>query len=149
APFPIPHGGEALLAHASYTADEQSGDVFVVRADGTNSRRLTHDTDFETSPVWSADGSRLVFYSGYDGGLRVRVADPDGTVRALSDLPGCMAATNRPAWSPDGQWVLFQVDPTPTDASCEPTAMDVYVVSVDGGDAHRLLAADQTIHTSS
>src|SRR4051794_4249813 len=26
APFPIPHGGDALLAHASYTADQQSGD---------------------------------------------------------------------------------------------------------------------------
>jgi Tol biopolymer transport system component len=77
------------------------------------------------------------------------VADPDGAVRVLSDLPGCMDGTNAPAWSPDSRWILFQVDPTPTDQSCEPADMDVYVVSVDGGEAHRLLAANQTIHTSS
>src|SRR6476661_2607886 len=50
APFPVPHGRDQLLAYSSWTQDQNSGDVFVLHADGTDSRRRTNDTDFETSP---------------------------------------------------------------------------------------------------
>jgi len=134
----IPRGGEALLAFASFTADQESGDVYVVRADGSDARRLTADPLFDTSPVWSPDGSRIAFYSGGDGILLVRLAAPGRPIQTLADTQGCMDGTNAPAWSPDGRFVLYQVDRTPDDDSCEPAAMDVFVAPAvpahpDGG----------------
>ncbi len=145
----VPMGPEQLLAFASYTSDQESGDVFIVRADGTGMRRLTADPAFDTSPVWAPDGSRIAFYSGSDGRIQLRVAEADGSVRVLADRPGCMHGTNAPAWSPDGRFILYQVDPRPTDDSCEAAEMDIHVVPAAGGDSHRLLAPDQTVFTSS
>jgi hypothetical protein len=149
APFPIARGADALLAYSSFTSDQQAGDIYVVRADGTDSRRLTSDPQFDASPVWSPDGSRLAFNSWGGKGLQLRVADPDGSIRVLADMPTDFHSTAEPAWSPDGNFLLFDVDPHPNNGLDEGTESDVYVVSVNGGDAHRLLASDQTLTTSS
>ncbi len=37
--------------------------IHVMDADGTNRRRLTHDTSFDTLPLWSPDGTRILFHS--------------------------------------------------------------------------------------
>ena len=38
-------------------------ELYVMRADGSQQRRLTHDAEVAGSPSFSADGKRLVFYS--------------------------------------------------------------------------------------
>src|SRR6185369_1478486 len=42
----------------------QSTEIYVVRADGSELRRVTQAEMFEGSPNWSADGARLIFYEG-------------------------------------------------------------------------------------
>ena len=38
-----------------------NGDIFVMDADGSNIRRLTHTPDGEQFPSWSPDGEQIVF----------------------------------------------------------------------------------------
>lgn len=40
----------------------QSTELYIVRSDGSGLRRVTHSRAFAGSPVWSADGKRLLFY---------------------------------------------------------------------------------------
>jgi Tol biopolymer transport system component len=46
--------------------DYRAGDVYVMRADGTEVRRFTEDSGWEGSPAWATDGS-LFFYSQREG----------------------------------------------------------------------------------
>jgi hypothetical protein len=52
-------------------------------------------------PAWSPNGARIA----YAAGGAVRVADADGTHRALLVRGGAS-----PAWSPDGRWLAFSRD---------------------------------------
>jgi sugar lactone lactonase YvrE len=53
--------------------DYRAGDVYVMRPDGTDVRRLTEDPGWDGSPAWAPDGS-LVFYSQRGGGAADRDA---------------------------------------------------------------------------
>jgi len=53
--------------------DYRAGDVYVMRPDGTDVRRLTEDPGWDGSPTWTPDGS-LVFYSQRGGGAADRDA---------------------------------------------------------------------------
>jgi Tol biopolymer transport system component len=50
---PIGAGGFAL---------KQSTEIYIVKADGTGLRRLTHAHEFAGSPTWSPDGQRLLYH---------------------------------------------------------------------------------------
>jgi Tol biopolymer transport system component len=139
----IPQGPEALLAYTSWVSEIQSTDLFVVRADGTDSRRITSDTLTDYSPAWSPDGSEIAVYSGDDDSVQLRVFDADGGVRVLADPPGCFQSTQAPAWSPDGRFLLYSVDRDPERETCDVESSDLFVVPADGSaPGRRLLAAE-------
>jgi TolB protein len=54
-------------------------DVFVVDADGTGARRLTHAAGDDVAAAWSPDGRRVVFTSGRSGSDQVFVMNADGS----------------------------------------------------------------------
>ena len=56
---------ESTLPHipADHFAIRHSTEIFVMRADGTELRRVTSDQQFRGSPSWSSDGRQLAFYS--------------------------------------------------------------------------------------
>lgn len=103
--------------HLAYDQDRQGearGEILVMRADGTHSRRLTDNRRDENIIGWSPDGKRLAFYSGslseegHDDG-RVEVIDrrtgslwvrrgPEETVIDLGE-PG--------VWGPSKNLILF------------------------------------------
>jgi len=57
----------------------QNPEIFVVNADGTGLKRLTHNRVWEQAPVWSPDGRKIAFYSERNGGRDVYVMNPDGS----------------------------------------------------------------------
>jgi dipeptidyl aminopeptidase/acylaminoacyl peptidase len=67
-------------------------DVYVMNADGTNVRQLTHNSDLhDEGPAWSPDGMQIVYASGPDDlheDIYVMNADGSGQPRQLTTYPG-------------------------------------------------------------
>lgn len=95
---------------AHYTAPPEQGtphtDIWVMRADGSEARRITTDPANDNDPSWMPDGESLVFSSDRDsrGDLyRVRLSDGH-TERLTRNFVG---RALMPAVSPDGRQVAF------------------------------------------
>ena len=95
------------------------GELFVMNADGTGVRKLTHPPSGteDTNADWSPDGSRIVFARAPSSGVHsIWVVKPDGTgLRRLTPncppgvgIPKCKADDGWPVWSPDGKHIAFQ-----------------------------------------
>ena len=70
--------------------------------------RLTFDAAFERYPVWSPDGSRIVFSSSKRNGhfeLYEKASSGAGIEQLVLASDVDMYATS---WSPDGQFILYQ-----------------------------------------
>jgi hypothetical protein len=62
------------------------------------------------SPRLSPDGKRVAFLHHRDGAWDVRIVDR--ATREVSDVTHDRALDRDPAWTPDGQWLLFSSDRT-------------------------------------
>lgn len=87
--------------------DQSNQDVWVMPADGGESRLLTPNT-FEwrdTEPRWSPDDSRIAFISDRNGFNNIGVIDVstgEATMLLTEDVEH-----SEPRWSPDGRWISF------------------------------------------
>lgn len=79
-------------------------DIYVVRVDGRNPRRLTDNPYLDRAPSWAPDGRRLAFTTRIQdrGELFIALVNRDGS--GLRTLP---VAGRNPAWSPDGSEIVF------------------------------------------
>jgi Tol biopolymer transport system component len=103
-------------------------DLYVVDADGSDTRTLTSTPDDDGHPTWSPDGTRLAFERGERGDIYVMEAD--GTrPRRVTDHP---SQEIHPSWSPDGRWIAF-VRRTP-----ETRISELWLMRPDGSRLHRL-----------
>ena len=95
-------------------------EIFVVGADGTGLRRLTHSPGADGWPSWSPNGKRLLFSSVRDDCLYSRRADckSSGDIGPYHTLYVMNADGSRQTrlsgvfgqiadWSPDGRYVVF------------------------------------------
>ena len=57
----------------------EAGELYVMRADGTDVRRLTDDAAWDGSPAWAPDGQSIGFYSQRDGPARIFRMRADGS----------------------------------------------------------------------
>jgi Tol biopolymer transport system component len=103
-------------------------EIYVVSADGRNTRRLTNNDALDGGPTWSPDGGKIAFHSARDGNMEIYLMDPNGG--NLQRLTDNAAADTEPAWSADGSQIAFVSD---RDGNPE-----IYVMNADGSDPHRL-----------
>ena len=124
----LPHGllmGNAL-PFVSYR--DENAEIYVMDADGGNSRRLTNHPAEDWSPSWSPDGERIAFSSDRVGNLDIYVMDDDGgNSRRLTNHP---EDDWLPSWSPDGERIAFTSD--------RGRSYDIYVIDADGGNLQNL-----------
>ena len=104
-------------------------EIYLMKIDGSNVRRLTNSRALSGSPAWSQDGKTIYFYSDRDGGaFRIWAMDADGGhQRALT-------AKDRPAFSPavmpDGRVAFAEKTMTGFQiASMAPNGSDIRIES--------------------
>lgn len=111
----------------------QSADLYVMDADGSNVRQLTHTPAAEGYPSWSPDGRSIAFEADdATGNFDIYVMNADGSnTRRLTRDPRRDVG---PAWSPDSQKIVFMSDRAGPE-------FDIYEMNADGSDVERLTAA--------
>jgi WD40 repeat protein len=82
-----------------------NADIYVMRDDGSDVRRLTDALGPDFKPSWSPDGGQIAFRTSRDGQDEIYTMRADGTCqRNLTNDP---ADDRSPAWSPDGRSIAF------------------------------------------
>jgi Tol biopolymer transport system component len=76
------------------------GDIYTMRADGTDRRQLTRSRIDEYAPAWSPGGTRIAYTRGFEGDVWVMNADGSGKRPLVVDAAA-------PSWSPHGAFVAF------------------------------------------
>ena len=85
--------------------DRYYSNLWIINFDGTNNRALTTGNHNDSSPLWSPDGSRLIFISKRDGSAQIYLRWMDtGQLTKLSNL---QHAPSGLSWSPDGSQIAF------------------------------------------
>lgn len=140
-PAYAPDGNTIAFAHSQTASLEpDTAGLWLMNADGSDQRALLDPADAgsDWEPVFSPDGSQIVFTRELDGpdGLlsAVHVVNADGTdVRALTPFDDYV---EHPRWSPDGTTVIYNVEHR---SDLEDPRNGVWTVAVEGGDPVLLL----------
>ena len=121
----------AISPDGKTIAFSYQGDIFTIGAEGGRACQITSSSSYEADPLWTADGSELVFSSMREGTKDVWVvAAGGGTPRRLTSWPG---AETPLAVTPDG-YVLFSANIQPdAESSAFPGTAQLYKVSLKGG----------------
>ena len=83
-------------------------EIWVMNADGTGRRQITHLDASIVSPSWAPGGTRLAFSSNARGQYEIYVIGLDG--RGLDRLTETTDDDTGSAWSPDGKLIAFSRD---------------------------------------
>ena len=117
------------------------GDVYKVGVDGGNAVRLTSQDSYESSPVWSPDGSRIAFASDRHGNSDIYIMDADGGASRRLTTNSC----GETPWSftPDGKYVVFSAmiqDPAKSAQFPTSALTELYRVPTEGGRTEQIIA---------
>lgn len=98
--------GTQIVFERNLEKDIQKYQLFIMDADGTNQRQLTHhgEGDRNGDAAWSPDGRSLAFKSNRSGNLEIYVMDlASRETKQLTDGDGAYS----PNWSPDGEEIVY------------------------------------------
>ena len=104
---PSPDGRQVAYTVTYYSVPQNKSntELFVMNADGTQSRQLTRSSWHESQPAWIKGGTKLAYLSSEGGSSQVWEMNPDGTGRRqLTHYEGDIEGF---AFSPDGTKLLF------------------------------------------
>jgi Tol biopolymer transport system component len=124
---------DALVAFTggSTRGPEDRASIYVVRADGSRLRAVTHNTarggDF--SPAWSPDGKRIAFARSTNAWRSYEIWVVGANGKGLRRLTRAAGINEHPTWSPDGRWIAFSRLVLGRPGCYGP---DLYVVGADG-----------------
>jgi TolB protein len=98
---PSPRGDEILMS----LSKDGNPEIYRLRADGTDPRRLTFGRSTESSPCWSPDGRRVAFVSDRAGVPQIYVMGASGGTPRRVTLQGNYNTS--PDWSPKGDLIVY------------------------------------------
>ncbi len=124
----IPGTAPGWIAYMSKPNPDADWDIWLMRGDGSDPKRLTEDVANDQTPCWSADGQAIAFVSDRDGNKEIYTVKVDGT-QSLN-LTHHPAEDWTPAWSPDGRFIAF--------SSYRDGNWELYVMDANGANPQRL-----------
>jgi serine/threonine protein kinase len=104
-------GGHGEIAFASNRRGQPQ--IFVTDIDSGEWRQITDISDGACQPAWSPDGRYLLFISPCKGnqeeypGAQIFMIEVDNSDGDLIPLPSEPGGDYDPAWSPDGEFIIF------------------------------------------
>ena len=127
-----PDGSKIAFQGAPKANSAKGSDIYLIKADGSGERNLTHDAAIDLEPAWSPDGHWIAFASNHDSPAGIYVMKPDGSdVRRVTHVS---AEFKDPAWSPDGKRLAF----ASTLGNGPHGVTDIFVINRDGSNLRRL-----------
>jgi Tol biopolymer transport system component len=87
-----------------------SNEIWVVAADGSNPKQVTHGPGHQGSARWSPDGRLLAFDAMTRDGIHLYTMESAGG--GARQLTSGRSLECQPSWSRDGNWIYFQSDRT-------------------------------------
>ena len=128
-----PDGG--FLAYASPAAG--NWDVYLLRAGGSRAINLTAGTpEDDSQPAFSADGERIAFRSGRDGGGLFVMGATGESVRRVNPSGW------NPTWSPGGDEIAFATAPVFRSPLDRPAKSALWAVDVASGERREVFSGD-------
>jgi dipeptidyl aminopeptidase/acylaminoacyl peptidase len=117
---------EAAARWIAFDADRvpNNRDIYLVRADGSQTVRLTSDPTTEADPAISNDGTTLAFASDRSGTMQIYAMNL--ATKAVTQLTSLQAGADQPSWSRDNSQIAFH------------SAASVYLMNADGSNARIL-----------
>ena len=106
-------------------------EIVTAKPDGWGKRRLTENDRIDINPVWSPDGTSIVFGSRR-WGLSVMAADGSDSRPLVNPPVEWSNVSGPPVLSPDGSHIAFLVE------KGREVRWDIYLVGVDGSGLMRL-----------
>ena len=110
-----------MTGHSSVLL-RRTTDIYVMNADGSGTRKLTHNARYNAEPAWSPDGRKIAFRSTRNGNRDIYVMNADGSGKR--NLTRNAAWDSRPSWSPDGRKIAF--------VSNRDGRLEAHVMNADG-----------------
>ena len=142
-PMMVVVGAQARIAFVSDR--DRNKEIYLMDDDGKNQRNLTNHPDWDASPSWSPNGTRIAFISDRDGhvpkgrvwsNFEIYVMDADGGNQ--QNLTNDPHDDSSPSWSPDGKRIAFVSDRDRLlDIHGFPT-FEIYVMDADGENPQNL-----------
>ena len=97
-------------------------EIYIVRPDGKDMRRLTNHAALDEHPAWSPDGKKIAFATNRWGDYELAVYDLAAeTVTRLTESKGL---DDYPAWSADGKTIAFTSNRTGN--------LEIFTIHADG-----------------
>ncbi len=129
------HDGMRLAYTSDTSDDRRASDVYVIRADGKDARRVTTDAA-AADPSWSPDGEQIAYERVLAPRGIVVVNAHGGNATQLTNVAGSSFDT-APAWSPDGSAVAYTR--TTITSDFEHPTVAIYLVGREVGGPKKLL----------
>ena len=121
----------------------ESRDIWVKQLDRGPSLKLTFEGSNNDRPTWMPDGGSVTFNSNRAGENDLWTKRADGSAQAVLELDGERDVLEA-LWSPDGEWLIYRLNPNPDILALRPgqDTVPLPLVTTEFGEDQATLSPD-------